>query len=498
MGEEPKKVDRRSFLYVGLGAVALVAIGAAAYFAMKPPEVVTVTQSTTTVVTQPTTSVVTTTVPTTSVVTTTATTTTMVTTSQEKLTILWGSEFVAAEQLAMLQNVRSFEEKTGIKVDITFLSYTDVRTKLMQALEAKKPPDIANAQSYTLVLPAWRGQLEDVSDLFTSDIRNEMHPICLEVATMYDSTKKSKSLYAVPVFLNANFASYWSDLMAQAGYKEIPEDWGGYWDAFKSAQKKLNIPDLYALAWPLSEATRDTPDTFEQLLLHLGAKILTSDLLINVEDPKFQQAVKDALSFLVNLYNEGYIPPGATTWDSSGNNNAVLGKKALWTSNATLSIPCSLYERDRNAYNNLLKTVHWPKAPDGSNPPYYWETRAAIIPKGAKVELAKEFLSFLMKKENYEPWIKGTLGKYLPMYKSSLEDTFYTNDPHRNAAAKYLKERPAAPYSSNISPAAGQWVVENGWAKMMSRVIVDKWSIENAAAEAFERIRQINKEYKVV
>ena len=52
MGQEPKKVDRRSFLYIGLGAVALIAIGAAAYIAMNPP-----------VVTQ--TSVVTSTVPTT-------------------------------------------------------------------------------------------------------------------------------------------------------------------------------------------------------------------------------------------------------------------------------------------------------------------------------------------------------------------------------------------------------------------------------------------------
>ncbi|MEM3714775.1 MAG: hypothetical protein QXF82_07505, partial [Nitrososphaeria archaeon] len=87
MSSEPKKVDRRSFLYVGLGAVALIAIGAAAYFATKPPEVVTVTQPTTTAVTtvvtttQPTTTVVTTTVPTTTVITTTPTTTTSPTTS---------------------------------------------------------------------------------------------------------------------------------------------------------------------------------------------------------------------------------------------------------------------------------------------------------------------------------------------------------------------------------------------------------------------------------
>ena len=67
---EPKKVDRRKFIYAGLGAVALIAIGAAAYVAMNPP---VVTQTVTTSTTVPTTSVVTTTVtgtPTTSPTTT--------------------------------------------------------------------------------------------------------------------------------------------------------------------------------------------------------------------------------------------------------------------------------------------------------------------------------------------------------------------------------------------------------------------------------------------
>jgi len=77
---EPKKVDRRNFLYAGLGAVALIAVGAAAYVAMNPP---VVTQTATSVVTTavPTTSVITTTVPTTSVVTTTSVATTTVPTT---------------------------------------------------------------------------------------------------------------------------------------------------------------------------------------------------------------------------------------------------------------------------------------------------------------------------------------------------------------------------------------------------------------------------------
>ena len=67
-------MDRRKFIYAGLGAVALIAIGAAAYVAMNPP---VVTQTVTTL-------------PTTSVVTTTATT------AKPKLTILERTWFADA------------------------------------------------------------------------------------------------------------------------------------------------------------------------------------------------------------------------------------------------------------------------------------------------------------------------------------------------------------------------------------------------------------------
>ncbi|MEM3713862.1 MAG: hypothetical protein QXF82_02815, partial [Nitrososphaeria archaeon] len=55
MSQEPKKVDRRNFLYIGLGVLGLAALGVATYIALNPP---VVTQTTTV----PTTTIVTTTI----------------------------------------------------------------------------------------------------------------------------------------------------------------------------------------------------------------------------------------------------------------------------------------------------------------------------------------------------------------------------------------------------------------------------------------------------
>ncbi|MEM3872193.1 MAG: hypothetical protein QXE05_06505, partial [Nitrososphaeria archaeon] len=122
MSSEPKKVDRRNFIYAGLGAVALVAIGAAAYIAMNPP-VVTVTQSTTV----PTTSLVTTT----SVVTTTVPTTTSPT--EKKLTVWARSAFVAANNDWIKKMCLEWAQKKGFKIDISLIPVAELTPKLIAA-----------------------------------------------------------------------------------------------------------------------------------------------------------------------------------------------------------------------------------------------------------------------------------------------------------------------------------------------------------------------------
>jgi len=72
MSQEPKKMDRRTFIYAGLGAAIIIVGGAAVYFATKPAETVT--------------SISTSTVPTTTTATTTATSTTTATTTQTSAT----------------------------------------------------------------------------------------------------------------------------------------------------------------------------------------------------------------------------------------------------------------------------------------------------------------------------------------------------------------------------------------------------------------------------
>jgi len=110
---EPKKVDRRKFIYAGLGAIALIAIGAAAYVAMNPP---VVTQTVTTATTVSTTSVVTTTVPTTSVVTSKTETTVTSTIPPSGIIVLHGDRPFYKETVNMFSDVTGINAG-GIYID---------------------------------------------------------------------------------------------------------------------------------------------------------------------------------------------------------------------------------------------------------------------------------------------------------------------------------------------------------------------------------------------
>jgi|GEM_PF-2813584 len=171
---EPKKVDRRKFIYAGLGAVALIAIGAAAYVAMNPT---VVTQTVTTSTTVPTTSVVTTTVPTTSVVTTTVPTTSVVTTTTEILPpipdyslakIDWKQfkgtninliSHSAPQTEYMKKRAPEFEELTGIKVTFDLYAEKEYSDKVVIAAQSASGMydvlAVLPAYSATFVMQKW-------------------------------------------------------------------------------------------------------------------------------------------------------------------------------------------------------------------------------------------------------------------------------------------------------------------------------------------------------
>src|SRR3977135_4023193 len=90
--------------------------------------------------------------------------------AQEKLTVWWVKGFYKSEDDALLEAVKKFEQKTGVKVDLSQYAVQDMIPKTVAALDSGTPPDVAYADSYDVqVAGKWasEGKLEDLSDIPT-------------------------------------------------------------------------------------------------------------------------------------------------------------------------------------------------------------------------------------------------------------------------------------------------------------------------------------------
>jgi multiple sugar transport system substrate-binding protein len=102
--------------------------------------------------------------------------------AQEKLTVWWVKGFYKSEDDALYAAIKKYEDKTGVKVDLSQYAVQDMIPKTVAALDAGTPPDVAYADVYDFqVLGKWAydGKLEDITDVITP-IKDRFAPNTIE------------------------------------------------------------------------------------------------------------------------------------------------------------------------------------------------------------------------------------------------------------------------------------------------------------------------------
>src|SRR3954470_24808511 len=84
--------------------------------------------------------------------------------AQETLTVWWVKGFYKSEDDALFEAIKKFEQKTGVKVDLSQYPVQDMIPKTVSALDSNNPPDVAYADVYDFQVTgkwAFDGKLED-------------------------------------------------------------------------------------------------------------------------------------------------------------------------------------------------------------------------------------------------------------------------------------------------------------------------------------------------
>ncbi|HUG23069.1 ABC transporter substrate-binding protein [Piscinibacter sp.] len=432
--------------------------------------------------------------------------------AQEKLTVWWGKGFYKAEDDALFDAIRKFEQKTGVKVEVSQYPPQDMIPKTVSALDAGTVPDVVYGDVFDFQVTgkwAFEGRLEDISDVI-APVKATFLPEALATTWLYNDKTKKKAYYAFPIKQQTMHIQYWVDMLDAAGFKEsdIPTGWKEYWsfwcDKVQPAYRQKTGQRAYAIGHPMGVDSSDSFYSFLTFMDQHNVKLVDDNGKLLVDDPKVKQGLVAAVKDYTDIHAKGCTAPSSVNWKDPDNNVAFHNKTTVMTHNATISIVSKWLDDSTNEsltpeqratakknYEQLIRTAGFPNKPDGSKPVYRAAVKTGVIFTNApSKKRAKEFVAFMLDEENLTPYVEGALGRWYPVTQAATKRPFWQADPHRRAVHGQFSAG-TVPFEFTKNYRFTILNNENVWAKAMSRVINDKLSVEQAVDEMIARIKTV-------
>ena len=418
-------------------------------------------------------------------------------------TVWWQQGFAEEEDVAFKEIVADYQKASGNTIDYSLIPYAPLRQKIVSAVTSGVVPDLfQNSLAEIIALYAWNDMLVDVSDVVETQ-REEYTDTALLTVRCYNNIEKKRSFYGVPYTVDVFTNHIWRPLVEKAGYKmeDIPKTWDAYYDFFKEVQKKLRaqgMRNVYGLGFQVTTNGNDPNAFFNYFLIGYGGRdIVTPDGKLHLDDPKVREAAIAALTYPTTAYKEGFVPPGAINWNDADDNNAFHAKQIVMDIERSLSTEVAIIKNQQD-YNDIV-TMRLPLSNDGKPVPVEQGSLCGLIPKGAKnVEVAKDFLRYLIQPKVLNEYLKTGLGRNLPAMAAIVkDDSWWFADPHRAAYTRQGLLGPTVPTFWTSNPAYAQVQNEHVWQTAWAEIIKDGATPDAAAEKAFKRVEEIFAKYPI-
>ncbi|WP_026784779.1 ABC transporter substrate-binding protein [Pleomorphomonas koreensis] len=431
--------------------------------------------------------------------------------SAETLTIWWSKGFYAGEDVAFKNVVERFKKENGVDVDLSLYQASDMNVKSTAAVEAGTVPDIAYGDQLGVKLIgkwAYDDKLEDLSDVI-EPIEGEFAPEALSAAKLFDEKSGERSYYAFPLGSQTLATMVWTDLLTDAGVStdDIPQQWEAYWSFWcDKVQPALRAKGkrIYAVGMPYGIGSSDATNVFMAFADAYNVRLVDENGKPRFDAPDLRESLTKALASYTGLYQRGCTPPSSVNWQDPDNNQYMHSRQTVMTFNYSISIPGKWLDDSTNPnlskddqakaldnYQNKLVTL--PPPHDAADQPL--KTRATYLPgvifKDSKnKELAKKFLTFLLKDENLNPYIDATKGRLFPSKKTDIDSAFWQSDKHLKAYhGIYMVGTEPWDYTRNYKLSALN--NEGVWAKAAGKILTQNYAPDQAADELIADMKRL-------
>ena len=424
-------------------------------------------------------------------------------------TVWWTQGFIPEEDAAFRKVVTDYEKASGNTIDYSLIPFAPLMQKIVSAITSGDVPDlISHDINDQVIVPqnAWNDRIVEVSDVVEAQ-KSEYHPTAFLASQYYNNVKKQRGFYLIPYKTAVIPFHIWISLVEKGGGKlaDAPKTWDAFWDYFKPIQQKLRDQGMRSVYSLGLQATTTGPadgnNMFHAFLIANGGNdIVTKDGKPHLDDPQVKEAVVKSLTYITDAYKGGYVPPGALSWNDADDNNAFHSKLMVMDFDGTISTEVALYH-DKDQYNDIA-TLGLPARNDGKPNAAQLGVGGAIIPKGAKnVDVAKDFMKFLIQPTVMNAYLKQGLGRWLPAYPSLAKtDPFWLDpsDPHRsNYVREGLIDATLVNYPV-FNPGYSEVNATQIWGSAEADVIRNGLTPEQAADKALKKVETILAKYPIL
>ena len=390
-----------------------------------------------------------------------------------RLRVLRWSRFVQGDIDQYMANVRKFTEKTGIEVRVDNEGWEDVRPKAAVAANVGSGPDIILSTNDDANL--YPDKLLDVTDL--CDYLGRKY------GGFYESTQAylkpdGKKWIGVPLGTAGGMMVYRDSHMKAAGFDRFPRDTDNFLKLCKALKEK-GTPAGFALG----NATGDS-GWCNWLVWAFGGKLVDKNNRVVIDSPETLRA----LEYAKELY--ATFIPGTLSWLDPNNNKAFLDSQISLTNNGI-----SVYYAAKNAQDPKVKELagdiqhaSFPVGPVGKPTEAHLFFNQMIFKYTKYPKAAKEFLRFMMEREQFDPWLAAA-GGYISQPLAAYEaNAIWTSDPKHTPYRDATRNMRPAGFEGRLgyasAGAAADFIIPNMVAEAASGARSPKEAAERAQKRA--------------
>jgi multiple sugar transport system substrate-binding protein len=390
-----------------------------------------------------------------------------------RLRVLRWKRFVQGDEDTYMANVKKFSEKYGIEVRVDHEGWEDVRPKAAVAANTGAGPDIILSTNDDANL--YPDKLLDVTDLaeYLGKKYGGWYPVCEQYLK-----PDGKKWIGVPLGCAGNALVYRASMLKAAGFDAVPKDTDGFLRMMKALKDK-GTPGGFALG----NATGDGNTYANWVVWSHGGRLVNEKNEVVINSPETIRA----LEYGKALY-ETFVP-GTLSWLDPNNNKAFLDGQLSITANGI-----SVYFAAKNATDPKVKEMepdifhaNFPVGPVGRPTEFNLFFNQMIFRYTKYPKAAKEFLRFMMEKEQVDPWVTASLGYVTPALRVYEQHPVWKDPkatPYRDSMKIMLPSGYAGKMGYASAGALADFIIVNMVAEASSGSRSPKEAAERAAKRA--------------